>query len=90
MILPHTDVAGALALGQHVCSAVEALHLPHSGSTVGAHVTISIGATSVVPGRTDSMAALVETADKGLYEAKRTGKNRAVLHPYPAHRGNGR
>jgi two-component system, chemotaxis family, response regulator WspR len=83
MILPHTDADGVLALGQTVCRAIEALHIPHRGSTVGEHLTVSIGATSVVPGPAGPMmASLIETADKALYKAKRAGKNCVVLLPH--------
>lgn len=82
IILPQTDAAGVLALGETVCRMIEALEIPHSGSTVGEHLTISSGATSVLPCRAGPMDVLIETADKALYEAKRSGKNRAVLLPF--------
>ncbi len=82
IILPNTDGAGVFALGQIVCRTIEDLRVPHAGSTVGGHVTVSIGATSAIPGRAcQVMATLIETADKALYEAKRRGKNCAVLIP---------
>jgi two-component system, chemotaxis family, response regulator WspR len=79
MILPDTDASGALALGQTVSRAIEALEIPHSGSPIGAYVTVSSGAASVVPHGAIPMAGLIDTADKALYEAKRAGKNRSFL-----------
>ena len=42
----------------------------------GLPVTVSIGLTSVQPD--DTVSALYTRADRGLYEAKRTGRNRVV------------
>lgn len=58
---------------------IEALHLPHAASPVSPWVTISVGAASAVPQR-QKFSALIESADKALYEAKRAGRNRAVIH----------
>jgi two-component system chemotaxis family response regulator WspR len=61
---------------------VEALQIPHSGSTSGAFLTISIGCASTIPQRGDSFVPLLATADAALYEAKESGKNRVVVRDH--------
>jgi diguanylate cyclase (GGDEF)-like protein len=55
------------------------MRFAHETSPKGV-VTISIGVASVVPVKGDSAQRLVETADAGLYEAKRRGRNMVVAH----------
>ncbi|MEO1591597.1 MAG: diguanylate cyclase [Cyanobacteria bacterium J06632_22] len=78
-LLPDTEADGALGLAQEARLRVEALQLPHSASQVSNHVTISMGVTSVIPSDTLDISTLVDTADMGLYEAKRKGRNQTVL-----------
>ena len=78
VILPHTARGDLRMLTERVVGAVEALSLPHSASPAGGKVTISAGAATSNPRTGDSFFALIEAADKALYEAKRTGRNRAV------------
>jgi two-component system chemotaxis family response regulator WspR len=83
VILPGSSAPGALALGQKLCRGVEKLGMPHSASTVTKAVTVSIGGVSTIPHQGDSLAAVIETADVALYDAKRSGKNRVVIRDAP-------
>ena len=79
-ILPDTSTQGVLVLGEKLCRGVEELGLLHRASTVAEVVTISIGGVSVIPRQGKSLLAAIEVADEALYEAKRSGKNRLVIH----------
>jgi two-component system, chemotaxis family, response regulator WspR len=73
---------GAQAFGEKVRVAVEAVGIPHKGSTVAATVTASIGIAWTHPRPGDSYLPLIEGADVALYEAKGSGKNRAVAREH--------
>lgn len=79
VILPQTANGDLHTLGPKVVSAVEALNLPHSASSASGKVTISVGGATYIPRNCDSHLALIESADRSLYEAKRSGRNRAVI-----------
>ncbi|HBG19200.1 MAG TPA: diguanylate cyclase response regulator, partial [Desulfobulbaceae bacterium] len=44
-------------------------------SPVAGRVTVSIGATTMVPSMEQRATSLLDYADKALYEAKETGRN---------------
>lgn len=75
-ILPDTDIHGAMQVGEAMRERIESLHIPHERSTVANHVTISAGASSLIPTREKSRFGLLEAADKNLYLAKAEGRNR--------------
>lgn len=78
MILPHTPMEGAHALGQKVCQRIEASQVPHAGSDISPWLTVSIGAACIVPAREQDISELVVMADRRLYLAKQHGRNRVV------------
>ncbi|KAB2919479.1 MAG: GGDEF domain-containing protein [Hyphomicrobiaceae bacterium] len=43
-------------------------------------MTVSIGVASGLPTEATSATGLIGTADAGLYDAKRRGRNRAAAH----------
>lgn len=67
------------SMAEKLRAAVEAMQLPHSGSVLGV-VTVSIGVASRVPGSSDGESALLEQADRALYEAKGRGRNQVQIH----------
>lgn len=76
VLLPNTDVVGAVVLAERIRSAVRDLQIVHAGTTDG-FVTLSAGVDAFrpVPG-TGQPKELIQAADKALYAAKTGGRNR--------------
>jgi diguanylate cyclase (GGDEF)-like protein len=76
VLLPITDLDGALAVAEWIRCGVHSLGMPHSASMTGT-LTVSIGVASVraTPAGVTA-AALVEAADRALYRAKALGRDR--------------
>lgn len=77
-LLPDTDCAGAVHVGENLRIAVADLQIPHEASTVAQIVTVSIGASTSVPGDPESYQLLLQRADEAVYRAKDLGRNRVV------------
>jgi diguanylate cyclase (GGDEF)-like protein len=83
VILPKTDRAGALGVGERIRSGVERLALPQGQGARHPHVTVTVGATSMVLSEIPEVAAnvasgatvLLGRADAALYAAKDAGRN---------------
>lgn len=74
VIMPDTAADDALRVAERIRNAVEATPFEVFHSPDHAKVTVSIGAASLKPN-----LELVEEADKALYQAKNSGRNRSVL-----------
>ncbi len=79
VVLPGTGSAGARLLAEKMRRDVAALALPHVGSAVSEHLTISIGVATLTPAPGLAETALIEEADAALYRAKRDGRNRVAF-----------
>lgn len=74
--MPDTDASVAALVAERVRAAVE--NEPFSiNSGRSMRVTTSIGVSTLVPDA-DTVAELMKRADRGLYEAKNSGRNRVV------------
>ena len=74
-LLPGTNAAAAAGVARELCDVVEQLSLRSIGPKSG--VTLSIGVAALQPGTTD-WQSMLEAADRNLYVAKATGRNRAI------------
>jgi diguanylate cyclase (GGDEF)-like protein len=78
LILPDTDLDGAMAVTEFIRAAVAELGIEHADSRSG-RVTLSLGVVAGYPADEPehTPCAWVEAADAALYEAKAAGRNRA-------------
>ena len=81
LLLPNTDALKALAIGETVRAAVQALAMPHATSSHQT-VTVSIGVAATLPNDTQRPGDLIEAADAALYAAKHRGRNAVVEHGF--------
>lgn len=74
VILPHTDLAGAVIAGEGLRSYIAKAVFSYKGRTIP--LTISVGISAF--NRDDTPEAVFERADHALYLAKKSGRNRVM------------
>jgi diguanylate cyclase (GGDEF)-like protein len=77
IVIADAELPVATLVAERLRAAVEALQIPHAASPRG-FVTVSVGIASIVPRRGMRAHDLVERADRALYRAKGTGRDRVV------------
>lgn len=76
VLMPNTPAEGAMVIAEIIRKNVRAAAVPHDASG-HRYVTVSIGAATMVPGDGLEATMLVENADRALYAAKASGRNRS-------------
>ncbi len=72
VLLPETNLEGALATAQRLCRSVESLRFPDRDEAMS--ITISVGVAERTPNMT-RVEHLLNAADEALYRAKSMGRN---------------
>lgn len=78
IIMSDTDTKHALIIAEKIRREIEELHIPHEDSFYTI-VTVSMGLTTLASNMDISHAELFDQADKALYEAKETGRNKTMV-----------
>ena len=78
LLLPGTPLAGAAKIAQDLHEALENRSISHPASPISDHVTLSIGVAAAWPEEA-SGDALLNRADRALYQAKGLGRSRTIL-----------
>ena len=73
VLLQETDLAAGGRVAQRIRSTLAARALPHEGSDVAPHLTLSQGIAQWRQG--ESLVMLLERVDGALYQAKEEGRN---------------
>ena len=84
-VLPGTGEGGALRAAHKILNDIARLGIPHEGSSVAEHVTVSIGVATEVPEKGREYSDLIKRADHSLYAAKQQGRNKVVALPNEPH-----
>lgn len=80
VVLLNTDLAGAQSVAAQIMARVRALDIPRDNG----HVTVSIGASAMVPTDMAAPDDLIKAADLALFRAKSNGRDRVESEAEPA------
>lgn len=78
-VLPNTDLSGAEYTAEKIRHNIQNMKIEHKFSPIADVVTISLGVSTLIPQYKFLFHDFIESADKALYKAKSTGKNRVAL-----------
>ncbi|WP_434573158.1 diguanylate cyclase [Pseudomonas sp. Z3-8] len=74
VLLPDTNLHGAMALAEQIRRRVIDRQITHSAAPSG-YLTVSLGCHAFVPSSLDSTEVFIQRADASLYQAKHSGRN---------------
>lgn len=88
VLLPNTGPDGCAEVGEGIRQALHDLAMVHAQNPPSRLVTVSVGAATSLPSQASDSSTLVAAADRALYAAKDSGRDRLVASgqvvPWPA------
>ena len=79
VVLPNTDIEGAVRVAEFIRAEVRGLQIVHAKSVVCEYVTLSLGVACCIPLPMSLPGTLIAIADEELYRAKKTGRDRVSI-----------
>jgi diguanylate cyclase (GGDEF)-like protein len=79
IILPRTTANNALQVAEKIRQQIKTLSLAHPDSLAGDYVSLSLGVCAVIPDSQYTQKELLVAADRALYQAKKQGRDRAIV-----------
>jgi diguanylate cyclase (GGDEF)-like protein len=80
IILPRTNLAGAVCVAERIRETVKALEMKIESSKFGGFpeevVTVSLGVANMIPHSEADGQLMIQAADQALYQSKKKGRNR--------------
>jgi len=78
IVLPNTAIQGGMEIAEELRKSILEARIPHAEGLETPWLTISLGVSSQVPEAGASVAEIIHLADKALYRAKASGRNRVA------------
>ncbi|MGM3306620.1 diguanylate cyclase domain-containing protein [Anabaena sp. WFMT] len=75
ILLPNTDLEGAIYITKKIQQEIARIAIPHQCSLASELVTLSIGIVSIIPTDETAQEDMIAAADQALYRAKALGRN---------------
>jgi two-component system chemotaxis family response regulator WspR len=79
LVLPNTSPGGARLIAEKLRQTVLGLGIPHNAPVADSRLTVSIGLATQAPAVGGHCRQLISAADKGLYQAKDSGRNQVGI-----------
>jgi diguanylate cyclase (GGDEF)-like protein len=76
VLLPNTDMKGAMTVAERIRQKMEAKAIPHPVSSISSSVTLSMGVAQLSQEEDWEQNDLIRRADRALYASKAGGRNR--------------
>jgi diguanylate cyclase (GGDEF)-like protein/PAS domain S-box-containing protein len=80
IILPSMSLEQSMMMAALLIKNIESLEIKHKLSTCSPFVTVSLGLVNFIPSPNSTAEEIINFADKALYQAKRSGKNKYSVY----------
>lgn len=78
ILLPETNMNGALQVAEMIRQGVETLQIPHEGSTTSSFVTTSFGVGTKIPFVWEDPFHFLKAVEQAMFSAKESGRNQVI------------